>query len=66
MIEDTERQHRATMVALGRRFGASPSARERMSAENAKLTWWTRCRRCGEALKGTPDELRAHRCGQAS
>lgn len=49
-------------VAFGRRYGATPMAREYMEKENAKLEWRGACRRCGRELKGTPDELRAHEC----
>lgn len=55
-----------TAIALGRRFGASPAAREQMAAENAKLFWIGRCRFCRAIFKGTPKELEtlmaAHRC----
>lgn len=49
-------------VAMGRRFGASPPARERAAQENAKLEWAGTCRHCKAALKGTPLTLKEHVC----
>jgi len=58
-VSATEKKMR---IAYGRRFGATPEARERMEQENAKLIWRGRCRRCGEMLKGTPAQLKEHTC----
>lgn len=48
-------------VAMGRRLGMSPAARERLNAHNAECTWVGRCRRCGVTVKGKLGAL-AHEC----
>lgn len=49
-------------VFIGRRFGASPEARERMDKHDAEQTWHATCPRCDEKVKGSLAELREHRC----
>lgn len=39
-------------VAMGRRFGASPAARERMRKHDAEQEWRGVCRRCGKEWRG--------------
>lgn len=55
---------RRTEIALGRRFGASPAARERMRAANEDAVWTGGCQACGQAWKGTLKQLRerVHDC----
>ena len=58
MSRETER----AKIAMGRRFGASPEARERMDAANAEAIWQGKCRHCGVPLKGTLKQLKDHVC----
>lgn len=50
---------RVIEAAMRRRF--SP-AREAMARLEAKDDWRGTCSQCGVTLRGTPAELRAHRC----
>jgi len=49
-------------VAVGRQFGASPGARERMQEADQEAIWTGACRHCAIPLKGTLKQLREHRC----
>lgn len=43
----------------------SPEARARLDAHNAAQDDWRgQCQRCLRMLKGTLDQIRAHRCGE--
>lgn len=56
------KEQRKIAVAMGRRFGASPAARERMAAADDAATWRAVCRHCGERLLGSRKQLMAHIC----
>ena len=55
-------------VAIGRRLGTSPIALNNMhEADAASDDWRATCLRCRDALTGSLDEIRKHRCnGPAS
>lgn len=53
-------------LAVGRHFGPSPEARERIAAAEAEALWRARCPKCGSQLRGSMAELKAHRCQEAS
>ncbi len=51
-----------TPVALGRRLGMSPAAREKQKEVDAAAIWRGKCRKCGEELRGTLAAMREHKC----
>lgn len=53
-------------VAAGRRRGMRPAKREEVAAANNKLLWYAVCRNCKTFMKGTPDDIRAHRCNDST
>lgn len=57
------REVKRAQVSMGRRFGASPEAREKMAAADDEATWVGQCPRCHMALKGTLKFLKGHKCG---
>ncbi len=61
------REAKRTWIAIGRRFGASPEARERMAKADAEATdWQGTCKYCGCVFRGSAATLRtmmsAHTC----
>lgn len=60
--EGLTKDQRKTAVAVGRRFGASPAARERMALVDDEATWHGTCRRCKERVQGSRKQLKAHIC----
>lgn len=51
-----------TPVAMGRRLGMSPEARERQKEVDAAAIWHATCRKCKKGVKGTLAQLRKHVC----
>ncbi len=58
--------NKAARIAFGRRFGASPEARERIAKADAEALWFAVCTKCKTKYKGTLTDIRAgtaHICG---
>lgn len=59
-------QQKKTAVAVGRRFGASPEAREKMRQADAEAAWSGVCRHCNTPLRGRIADLLSHRCADGA
>lgn len=58
---------RQAVEAKVMRMRRVPEHSEWLRKQNEKMDdWYGWCRHCGEALEGTLQQLREHRCGAAS
>lgn len=63
----TDRRRETIEHAVRSRAGMSPEARQRMHADMELHSDWTaRCQKCGESLRGSVAELKAHTCGDGA
>jgi hypothetical protein len=57
-----KRKEKQVLVAMGRRFGASPQARARLIDYGSQQVWIGVCRKCQRKVKGLPAQLAKHQC----
>lgn len=64
MQDDVEQKRVAGQAALKRRRGMSDAQRAQLTRHfESQSDLYTQCSRCGETLRGTLTELKAHTCG---
>ena len=60
--EAQTRDQKRALIAMGRRYGASPQARARLIDYNSEQVWVGICQKCQKRVKGTPAQLKRHQC----